>query len=92
MIQSNTQKEVRIMRQRASGWYNKTAGFSKAFGKLDEKEKEAFITEAMEQTNWSLTTFYNRCNGRYPCRYLEISVIEAIFEGFELDAWTGKRI
>lgn len=67
-------------------------GFQKAFYNLPHHELNAVKDELMDLLGWSIASFYYKKRGFAPIRENEAPVIKAIFSGFGLDAWTGKKL
>lgn len=67
-------------------------GFAKAFYNLPHHELNAVKDELMDSLGWSIASFYYKKRGFAPIRENEIPVIESIFSGFGIDAWTGNKI
>ena len=66
--------------------------FQKAFESLPGNQMRPIKVALMDQLGWSITTFQNKKRGDTPIYENEVPVIETIFEGFGLDAWTGEKI
>jgi hypothetical protein len=66
--------------------------FQKAFEKLPGNEKRPVKLTLMQELGWAVSTFDYKKRGDTPIRENEIPVIEAIFQGFGINAWTGERI
>jgi hypothetical protein len=67
-------------------------GFEKAFSSLPYGAISPVRITLMENIGWSIATFYYKKRGVSPIRQDEVSVVEAIFEGFGINAWTGEKI
>jgi len=67
-------------------------GFWKAFESLPHKEMRPVKDELREQLGWSISNFQYKKRGESPIREDEAVLIESIFAGFGLDAWTGEKI
>jgi len=66
--------------------------FQKAFEKLPYNQMRSVKMTLMQELCWSISTFQYKKRGDTPIRENEITVIENIFEGYGIQAWTGERI
>lgn len=67
-------------------------GFYKAFETLPHKSMSPVRIELMNSLGWSISCFYYKMRGDTSIRENEAPVIESIFQGFGIDAWTGEKI
>lgn len=67
-------------------------GFEQAFYNLPHHELNAVKDALMDSLGWSIASFYYKKRGVAPIRENEIPVIESIFSGFGINAWTGNKI
>jgi hypothetical protein len=67
-------------------------GFQKAFESLPYKDMRPVKKTLMDELGWAISTFQYKKRGDTPIRENEIPVIESIFQGVGLDAWTGRKI
>ena len=86
MTQTNTDKTVKI---NSKAHYK---GFEKAFGALPHDHISGVRKELMGNLGWSISLFYYKKRGDTPIRENEVPIIESVFEGFGLNAWTGEKI
>lgn len=67
-------------------------GFRKAFESLPHNEMRSVRDEMREQLGWSISNFQYKKRGESPIWENEAILIENIFQGFGIDAWTGEKI
>lgn len=67
-------------------------GFQQAFYNLPHHELNSVKDELMDSLGWSIASFYYKKRGVAPIRENEIPVIESIFSGFGIEAWTGNKL
>jgi hypothetical protein len=70
----------------------KELDFTEGFEALSAKNQKKVKVALMQKCEWSNMTFYNKLRGIYRVKFPESRVIEDVFSGFGVNAWTGQRI
>ena len=71
----------------------KELSFANSFEELSAKKQTAIRQKISYDCGWSSrTTFWNRLTGFRKIRKSEIPIIEAAFQQYGINAWTGKRL
>ena len=70
----------------------KELDFSEGFEALNAKNQRKVKEQIIHRCEWSNGTFYNKLRGVYRVKWPEGRIIEEIFKGLGVNAWTGQRI